>query len=187
MLYNFLKSINLLVPNLIERSLISKSEISLYTSPASLKKLLIFLRDYTNANFKQLSDITAVDYPDREKRFEVVYILLSVRFNSRILVKVNVDEMTSLPSIVDIYPSAGWAERESWDMFGIFFSGNPDLRRILTDYGFEGYPLRKDFPLSGYVEVRYDSSKKRVVCEPLELSQEFRLFDFTSPWEKINK
>ena len=185
MLYNFLKSISLIATRLIEKSLISKSEISLYTSPTNLRPLLIFLRDYANANFKQLSDITAVDYPDREKRFEVVYILLSVRFNSRILVKVNIDEMTSLPSIVDIYPSAAWAERESWDMFGIFFAGNPDLRRILTDYGFEGYPLRKDFPLSGYVEVRYDSSKKRVVCEPLEMTQEFRLFDFTSPWEKV--
>lgn len=187
MLYNFLKSISLSVPSLIERSTISKSEICLYTKPEHLVKLLIFLKYYTNGQFKQLSEITAVDFPDKEKRFEVVYMLLSVRFNTRIMVKVCVDELTSVPSVVDVFPSAGWAERETWDMFGIFFTGNPDLRRILTDYGFEGYPLRKDFPLSGYVEVRYDSSKKRVVCEPLEMTQEFRLFDFTSPWEKMGK
>jgi NADH/F420H2 dehydrogenase subunit C len=187
MLYNFLKSISLSVPSLIEKSTISKSEICIHTKVEHLIKLMTFLKYYTNAQFKQLSEITAVDYPDREKRFEVVYMLLSVRFNTRIIVKVSVDELTSVPSLVDVFPSAGWAERECWDMFGIFFSGNPDLRRILTDYGFEGYPLRKDFPLSGYVEVRYDSSKKRVVCEPLEMTQEFRLFDFTSPWEKMGK
>lgn len=187
MLYNFLKSINVSVPSLIEKSTISKREISITTTPDSLIPLLTFLKLYTNAQYKQLTDITAVDYPDRDQRFEVVYILLSVRFNARIKVKVCVDELTSIPSAVSIYPSAGWAERETWDMFGIFFKGNPDLRRILTDYGFEGYPLRKDFPLSGYVEVRYDSAKRRVVCEPLEMTQEFRLFDFTSPWEKIGK
>ena len=187
MLYNFLKSISLSVPSLIESSKISKSEICIYTKPEHLVKLLTFLKYYTNAQFKQLSEITAVDFPDREKRFEVVYVLLSVRFNTRLIVKVCVDELTTVPSVVDVYPAACWAERETWDMFGIFFSGNPDLRRILTDYGFEGYPLRKDFPLSGYVEVRYDSSKKRVVCEPLEMTQEFRLFDFTSPWEKVGK
>lgn len=186
MLYNFLKSINSSIPFFIEKSTISKSEICIYTQPNNLKKLMTFLKYYTNAQFKQVSEITAVDYPERDKRFEVVYVLLSVRFNTRLLVKVSIDELTSLPSIVDIFPSAGWAERETWDMFGIFFTGNPDLRRILTDYGFEGYPLRKDFPLSGYVEVRYDSTKKRVVCEPLEMTQEFRLFDFTSPWEKMS-
>ena len=187
MLYNFLKSINASVPSLIEKSTISKREICLYTKPDSLIALLTFLKLYTNAQFKQLTDITAVDFPDREDRFEVVYILLSVRFNARIKVKVCVDELTSVPSAVSVFPAAGWAERETWDMFGIFFKGNPDLRRILTDYGFEGYPLRKDFPLSGYVEVRYDGAKKRVVCEPLEMSQEFRLFDFASPWEKVGK
>jgi NADH/F420H2 dehydrogenase subunit C len=187
MLYNFLKSINLSVPSLIESSKISKSEICIHTKPEHLVKLLTFLKYYTNGQFKQVSEITAVDFPDRELRFEVVYVLLSVRFNTRLIVKVCIDELTSVPSIVDLHPAAGWAERETWDMFGIFFKGNPDLRRILTDYGFEGFPLRKDFPLSGYVEVRYDSSKKRVVCEPLEMTQEFRLFDFVSPWEKINK
>ena len=187
MLYNFLKSINLSVPLFIEKSLISKREICIHTTPEHLVPLMTFLKLYTNSQYKQLVDITAVDFPDREKRFEVVYILLSVRFNARIKVKVCVDELTSVPSLVSVFPSAGWAEREVWDMFGIFFKGNPDLRRILTDYGFEGYPLRKDFPLSGYVEVRYDGAKKRVVCEPLEMTQEFRLFDFTSPWEKIGK
>jgi NADH/F420H2 dehydrogenase subunit C len=184
MLYNFLKSVNLSVPSFIESSKISKSEICIYTTPKHLVQLLTFLKYYTNAQFKQLVEITAVDFPEQEKRFEVVYMLLSVRFNTRLLIKVRVDELTSVPSVVSLFPSAGWAERETWDMFGIFFTGNPDLRRILTDYGFEGFPLRKDFPLSGYVEVRYDGSKKRVVCEPLEMSQEFRLFDFTSPWEK---
>ena len=187
MLYNFLKSLNANVPSLIEKSSISKREICIYTKPESLIALLTFLKLYTNTQFKSLIDITAVDFPDREKRFEVVYIFLSVKLNSRIKVKVCVDELTSVPSIVSLFPAAGWAERETWDMFGIFFKGNPDLRRILTDYGFEGYPLRKDFPLSGYVEVRYDNTKKRVVCEPLEMSQEFRLFDFTSPWEKVVK
>jgi len=187
MLYNFLKSINLSIPLFIDKSTISKSEISIYTKPEYLIKLMTFLKYYTNSQFRQLSEITAIDFPDRKKRFEIVYILLSVQFNTRLIVKVCVDELTSVPSIVKVFPSAGWAERETWDMFGIFFSGNPDLRRILTDYGFEGYPLRKDFPLSGYVEVRYDSAKKRVVCEPLEMTQEFRLFDFTSPWEKVIK
>ena len=167
MLYNFLRSLNLSLPHFIEKSSISKREICIYTKPEFLIGLLTFIKLHTNTQFKSLIDITAVDFPDREKRFEVVYMLLSVRFNARIKIKVCVDELTSLPSVVDLYPSAGWAERETWDMFGIFFKGNPDLRRILTDYGFEGYPLRKDFPLSGYVEVRYDSAKKRVVCEPL--------------------
>ena len=187
MLYEFLKILNTSLPSLIQKSSISKREICIYTTPESLVKLLTFLKFNTQTRYKTLIDITAVDFPDREKRFEVVYLLLSVSKNTRLKIKVCVDELTSLPSVVDLYPAAGWAERETWDMFGIFFKGNPDLRRILTDYGFEGYPLRKDFPLSGYVEVRYDSAKKRVVCEPLEMSQEFRLFDFSSPWEKVAK
>ena len=134
--------------------------------------------------FKQLIDITAVDYPEREERFEVVYMLLSIKYNSRIIVKVAVDEITPIPSVETIFPNAGWYERETFDMFGIFFQENKDLRRILTDYGFEGYPLRKDFPLSGYTEVRYDDSVRRVVVEPLELTQEIRLFDFASPLDK---
>ena len=187
MLYNFLKSINLVIPSFIEKCTISKGDICIYTRPKHLVKLMIFLKYYTNSQFRQVSEITAVDLPNKKKRFEVVYVLLSLQFNTRLIIKVCIDELTVLPSIVEIFPSAGWAERECWDMFGIFFSGNPDLRRILTDYGFEGYPLRKDFPLSGYVESRYDSTKKRVICEPLEMTQEFRLFDFTSPWEKIIK
>lgn len=184
MTHNFLKSVSLTLSSIINKSTISNSEICIHANPDHLIKLMTFLKCYTNAQFEQLSEITAIDFPDREKRFEIVYMLLSVRFNRRIKLKFCLDELTSVPSVVEIFPSAGWAERESWDMFGIFFTGNPDLRRILTDYGFEGYPLRKDFPLSGYVEVRYDSAKKRVVCEPLEITQELRLFDFNSPWEK---
>jgi NADH dehydrogenase (ubiquinone) Fe-S protein 3 len=184
MLYNFLKSIILSIPLFIEKATISKNVICIYVKSDHLIKLMVFLKYYTNTRFKQLSDITAVDFIEKEKRFEIIYMLISVRFNIRLIVKLCVDELTSVPSISKIFSSAGWAERETWDMFGIFFTGNLDLRRILTDYGFEGYPLRKDFPLSGYVEVRYDLAKKRVVCEPLEMTQEFRLFDFTSPWEK---
>jgi NADH/F420H2 dehydrogenase subunit C len=183
MLYKFLKSISCCIPSFIKSSSISKNEICFYTKMIYLTKLVLFLKYYTRAHFKQLSEITSVDFLDKKKRFEIVYILLSIRFNVRLKVKLYVDELTSVPSVVKVFSSAGWAERESWDMFGIFFTDNFDLRRILTDYGFEGYPLRKDFPLSGYVEVRYDSAKKRVVCEPLEMSQEFRLFDFTSPWD----
>ena len=185
MVYNFLKSINLMVPKFIEKSNITKEELTIYTNPEGIVPLLTFLRDHTNSQYRMLVDITAVDYPEREKRFEVVYMLLSLKYNSRIIVKVSVDELTPVPSVESVFPSAGWYERETWDMFGIFFQENKDLRRILTDYGFEGYPLRKDFPLSGYVEVRYDDSQRRVVVEPLEMTQEFRMFDFTSPWEKL--
>jgi NADH dehydrogenase (ubiquinone) Fe-S protein 3 len=172
------------VPSFIEKATISKNVICIYVKLNHLIKLMFFLKHYTNTRFKQLSDMTAVDFIEKEKRFEIAYMLLSIRFNVRLIIKLRINELTAVPSISKIFPSAGWAERETWDMFGIFFTGNLDLRRILTDYGFEGHPLRKDFPLSGYVEVRYDSAKKRVVCEPLEMTQEFRLFDFTSPWEK---
>ena len=184
MLYNFLKSIHLMVPKFITKSIISKEEVIIFTNTTNLVSLLTFLRDHTNSQYKMLVDITAVDYPEREERFEVVYMLLSIKYNSRIIVKVAVDEITPIPSVETIFPNAGWYERETFDMFGIFFQENKDLRRILTDYGFEGYPLRKDFPLSGYTEVRYDDSVRRVVVEPLELTQEFRLFDFASPWDK---
>lgn len=184
MLYNFLKSIHLMVPKFITKSIISKEEVIIFTNTTNLVSLLTFLRDHTNSQYKMLVDITAVDYPEREERFEVVYMLLSLKYNSRIIVKVAVDEITPIPSVETIFPNAGWYERETFDMFGIFFQENKDLRRILTDYGFEGYPLRKDFPLSGYTEVRYDDSVRRVVVEPLELTQEFRLFDFASPWDK---
>jgi NADH/F420H2 dehydrogenase subunit C len=173
-----------MVPKFITKSIISKEEVIIFTNTTNLVSLLTFLRDHTNSQYKMLVDITAVDYPEREERFEVVYMLLSVKYNSRIIVKVAVDEITPIPSVENIFPNAGWYERETFDMFGIFFQENKDLRRILTDYGFEGYPLRKDFPLSGYTEVRYDDSVRRVVVEPLELTQEFRLFDFASPWDK---
>ena len=146
-------------------------------------KVLTFLRDDQNCLFKQLMDVTAVDYPERQERFEVVYNLLSLKHNLRLCVKVTTDEATPVPSAVSVYSTANWFEREVWDLFGVFFSDHPDLRRIMTDYGFEGHPLRKDFPLTGYVEVRYDEEQKRVVYEPVKLTQDFRSFDFMSPWE----
>jgi len=185
MLYNYVKSINLMVPKFIEKSVISKEEVIFYTYPEHVASFLGFLKNHTNGQFEMLIDIAAVDYPEREKRFEVVYMLLSVKYNTRIIVKLSVDEVTPVPTVEKIFPNAGWYERETWDMFGIFFQENQDLRRILTDYGFEGYPLRKDFPLTGYVECRYDDTQKRVVVEPLEMTQEFRLFDFSSPWERL--
>ena len=140
-----------------------------------------------NSQYKVLMDVTAIDYPTRNLRFEVVYNLLSIEYNSRIRIKTCIDEITPVSSSTPLFSSAGWWEREVWDMFGIFFTGHPDLRRILTDYGFQGHPMRKDFPLTGYTEVRYDDSEKRVITESLELSQEFRYFDFSSPWDQIEK
>ena len=148
-----------------------------------IKEVLVRLRDDALLAFTQLSDITAVDYPERLKRFEVIYQMLSVSNNQRLRLRVPLDEDEVIDSVVDVFASANWAEREVWDMFGIFFSGHPDLRRLLTDYGFEGHPLRKDFPLTGRVEVRYDEIQQRVVYEPVQLTQEFRDFDFLSPWE----
>ncbi|MFQ5984131.1 MAG: NADH-quinone oxidoreductase subunit C [Alphaproteobacteria bacterium] len=145
--------------------------------------VLTFLRDDTNCQFKCLMDVCGVDYPEREERFEVVYNLLSPQHNQRIRVKLSTDEGTPVPSVTGVFRSAGWWEREVWDMYGVYFSDHPDLRRILTDYGFEGHPLRKDFPLTGYVEVRYDDEEKRVVYEPVKLTQAHRNFDFLSPWE----
>ena len=158
-------------------------ELLVRTRVTALTKLLVFLRDDSNCLFKVLLDITAVDYPEREERFELVYILLSLSQNQRIKVKLNVGEDTAVPTASKVFSSANWAERETWDMYGIYFSDHPDLRRILTDYGFEGHPLRKDFPLTGRVEVRYDETQKRVVYDPVKLTQDFRSFDFLSPWE----
>jgi NADH dehydrogenase (ubiquinone) Fe-S protein 3 len=149
-----------------------------------LFQFLCFLKLHTYTRVQVLIDICGVDYPSRKRRFEVVYNLLSTRYNSRILIQTSADEVTRISSVVSLFPSAGWWEREVWDMFGVSFINHPDLRRILTDYGFEGHPLRKDFPLSGYVEVRYDDPEKRVVSEPIEMTQEFRYFDFASPWEQ---
>ena len=148
-----------------------------------LVRLLTFLRDRPQCLFRVLVDITAVDYPDRPARFDVVYHLLSLKLNQRIRVKVQTDEQTPVPSVTSVFSAAGWYERETWDMYGVMFADNGDLRRLLTDYGFEGHPLRKDFPLTGFTEVRYDEEQKRVVYEPVSLTQEFRRFDFMSPWE----
>jgi NADH-quinone oxidoreductase subunit C len=152
----------------------------------SIVPVLTFLRDDPRCLFKLLSDLCGVDYPDRPERFEVVYNLLSLKLNQRIRIKLTTDEENAVPSATAVYSAAGWFEREAWDLFGIYFSDHPDLRRLLTDYGFEGHPLRKDFPLTGYVEVRYDEDQKRVVYEPVRLKQEFRSFDFLSPWEGMN-
>jgi NADH-quinone oxidoreductase subunit C len=160
-------------------------ELMVNCEPAQLVKLMKLLRNDSNCRFEMLIDICGVDYPDREQRFDVVYNLLSLKHNYRVRVKVAVSEDGSVPSVVDLWPAAGWFEREAYDLYGIFFEGNPDLRRILTDYGFEGHPFRKDFPLTGYVEVRYDETQKRVIYEPVKLTQEFRKFDFESPWEGI--
>jgi NADH-quinone oxidoreductase subunit C len=163
---------------------IDRAELTVYTTPEKLSSLLQFLRDDGNCLFRQLTDICGADYPERPERFEVIYHLLSLKQNLRIRVKVTVAEAKPVvPSIMELYPSAGWYEREVWDMYGVFFSGNADLRRILTDYGFDGHPLRKDFPLTGYVEMRYDEEQKRVVYEPVKLTQDFRRFDYLSPWE----
>lgn len=158
-------------------------ELVITARGAAIQKVLTFLRDDTNCQFKQVMDITAVDYPEREQRFEVVYNLLSLKHNQRVRVKVDTDEDTPVPTVTGLYSAAGWFEREVWDMFGVSFADHPDLRRILTDYGFEGHPLRKDFPLTGFVERRYDDEQKRVVYEPVKLVQDFRNFDFLSPWE----
>lgn len=158
-------------------------EVTVTAEAAKILDLLTWLKAEPSLLLDQLLDVCGVDYPERDQRFDVVYHLLSMRRNLRLRVKVRTDEDTPVPSVVDLYPTAGWFEREAWDLYGIFFAGNPDLRRILTDYGFEGHPLRKDFPLTGYVELRYDEEQKRVVYEPVKLTQEFRRFDFMSPWE----
>jgi len=171
------------LPKAVAASEVAHGELMLRVAPADLIKTLTFLRDDQNCQFKMLADLTAVDFPDRDERFDVVYNLLSLKHNQRIRVKAAVGEDVAVPSISSVFSSAIWLEREAWDMYGIYFSDHPDLRRLLTDYGFEGHPLRKDFPLTGYVEVRYDEDQKRVVYEPVNLTQEFRRFDFMSPWE----
>lgn len=166
---------------------IIRDQLVLWTQRESIVPVLTLLKNDPRCLFKMLVDVTAVDYPERPERFEVVYNLLSLRHNRRVRVKFAVDEETPVPSVTGVFPVAGWYEREVWDMFGISFSDHADLRRILTDYGFAGHPLRKDFPLTGYVEVRYDEEQKRVIYEPVKLTQEFRSFDFVSPWEGMNR
>jgi NADH-quinone oxidoreductase subunit C len=166
---------------------IAHGQLVLRVKREAVVGVMRFLRDDPACRFTIMIDLCGVDYPDRVERFEVVYHLLSLKLNHRIRVKVATDEETPVPSITGLYSAAGWFEREAWDLFGIYFADNPDLRRLLTDYGFEGHPLRKDFPLTGYVEVRYDEDQKRVVYEPVKLKQEFRSFDFLSPWEGMSE
>lgn len=165
------------------QTLYENDELIIILSKAILLKVLSFLKDDKDFQFKQLIDICGVDYPDRLDRFEIVYHLLSISLNQRVRVKLSVNDEETVPSIVTIYDAANWYEREVWDLFGIIFTDHPDLRRILTDYGFEGHPLRKDFPLSGFIQVKYDDSEKKVVNEKVSLVQDFRKFDFESPWE----
>ena len=173
------------LPKYIQRTSIYQNELSLHIAPSALHPVLTFLRDHHNARFSQCMELTAVDYPTRLHRFELVYALLSLHHNSRLLLRTYTDEVTPVPSISSLFSSAIWPEREVFDMFGVVFAGHPDLRRILTDYGFEGHPLRKDFPLSGFTEVRFDEEKGRIVSEPVELTQEYRKFEFANPVIKI--
>ena len=171
------------LPGAVTEAVVFFGELTLHAEAASILEVMRTLYADPRFRFINFCDIAGVDYPGREKRFDVVYHLLAPYSNRRIRVKVQTDEATPVPSIIEVFPAANWYEREAYDFYGILFSGHPDLRRILTDYGFEGYPLRKDFPLTGFVEVRYDDEQKRVVYEPVKLNQEFRNFDFLSPWE----
>ena len=174
------------LPNEVTETVIANGELAVSVRSDTIIKVLTFLRDDVNCQFKVLMDVCGVDFPYREKRFDVVYNLLSMTHNQRIRVKVSTEDKKPVPSVVSVFSSANWWEREAWDLLGVYFSGHPDLRRILTDYGFEGHPLRKDFPLTGYVEIRYDDEQKRVVYEPVKLAQDFRSFDFVSPWEAMD-
>ena len=178
---SFLDSLISMLPKLNLKGYVALNEVTIVVPPQNIFPLLIFIRDHTNTRFKSLLDITAVDFPEREERFEVIYNLISIQHNSRIRVKTLLDEYTSIDSVTSLYSSANWYEREIWDIYGIYVANHPNLRRIMTDYGFEGYPIRKDFPLTGYYEVRYDAEKKCVISEPLEIAQEFRTFDFKNP------
>jgi len=162
---------------------IAFGELTVTANAADIVKVATFLRDDPRCEFACFIDVTAVDWPAREKRFDVVYHLLSPTKNARVRVKIETDEETPIASLFGVYPGADWFERETYDLYGVLFTGHPDMRRLLTDYGFDGHPLRKDFPLTGFVEVRYDDAQKRVVTEPVRLAQEFRTFDFLSPWE----
>lgn len=185
----FMASIVEMLPNSITAARIQSGkspaggEMVLEVPHQDTIRVMRFLKLHSSAQFKGFIQATAVDYPERRDRFRVVYSLLSTRFNARIRVQTYVDEITPLESATKIYKGADWFEREVWDMYGVFFHSHPDMRRILTDYGFEGHPQRKDFPLSGYVEVRYDDTEKRVVTEPVEIAQEYRSFDYSTPWE----
>lgn len=185
-LHNYGQYLMSCLPKFVQQFSVWKDELCIYIPPQGVIPVFTFLKYHTAAEYTMVADITAVDYPTRDQRFEVVYNLLSVRYNSRIRVKTYADEATPVPSITSLYDGANWYEREVYDLFGVFFSGHPDLRRIMTDYGFDGHPLRKDFPLTGYTEIRYDEEKKRIVVEPLELTQAFRNFESgTAAWEQV--
>lgn len=171
----------------IEDTSVRLGQLTVEIRRDDILKVMKFLRDDANCQFSTLLDVCGVDYPDDDERFEIVYHLLSMTHNNRIRIKLRTDEDTPVDSVTPVFSAANWWEREVWDMFGVAFNGHPDLRRILTDYGFEGHPLRKDFPLTGYVEVRYDDEQKRIVYEPVKLTQEFRTFDFLSPWEGVQR
>lgn len=172
------------MPRFVQKVLVTGTdELEILIAPEGVVPVIHFLKSHHNCMFWSFVDLAAMDVPTREFRFELIYNLLSLQYNSRIRVKTYTDELTPLDTVVPIFPAANWYEREAWDLYGVYFKGHPDLRRLLTDYGFEGHPFRKDFPLSGYVEVRYDDEVKRVVVEPLEMAQEYRKFDTSSPWE----
>ena len=171
------------LPGAVTGHHVALGDLVVTAGAAEIVRVMTFLRDDPRCQFWCIIDVTAVDWPARESRFDVVYHLLSPKRNLRVRVKVETDEVTPVPSIIGVFPGANWFERETYDLYGVVFTGHPDMRRILTDYGFEGHPLRKDFPLTGFVEVRYDDELKRVVYEPVRLTQEFRNFDFLSPWE----
>jgi NADH-quinone oxidoreductase subunit C len=182
-LADFGKQIATVLPGAVRGQQVVRGELTLDVEPGEIVRVLTFLRDDPNCLFKMLIDICGVDWPQREKRFDIVYHLLSLSKNQRIRVKLETDENTAIASVVPLFPAANWFEREAFDMYGVTFADHPDLRRLLTDYGFSGFPLRKDFPLTGHVELRYDDDLKRVVYQPVQLVQEFRDFDFMSPWE----
>jgi NADH-quinone oxidoreductase subunit C len=171
------------LPDAVRETHMSKDELVVSVNRNDIVRVLTMLRDDPNCMFQQLVDVCGVDWPEQDERFEVVYNLLSLKHNQRVRVRLTASEDQPVPSVVDVYRTANWFEREVWDMYGVVFTGHPDLRRLLTDYGFEGHPLRKDFPLTGTVELRYDDEQARVVYEPVRLTQDFRNFDFLSPWE----
>ena len=182
-LINLEKKINSELTTKINSSTIKHNQIYLSIDSNDIIDVILFLKTNENTKFRQLIDITAVDFPEKEQRFRIVYLLLSHEFNTRVLIEFDISEGEKIPSLTKIFPSANWMEREVFDMYGIDFKDHPDLRRILTDYGFEGYPLRKDFPITGHNEVRYSEEKKKVIYEPVKLEQNYRNFDYESPWE----
>jgi len=181
--YDLERTVNSGLTTTIKTSKVAFGQLLIEINSEDIYSTILYFKTNNKCKFKQLVDITAVDYPEKEKRFKIIYFLLSHENNTRVQISTNIEEKISVPSITKIFPSANWMEREVFDMYGISFEDHPDLRRILTDYGFEGYPLRKDFPLTGHTEVRYSEKKKKVVSEPVKLDQEYRNFDFNSPWE----